>query len=95
MGDNTHIFVHCPSCGFGFKHEVSNTGKVALGLGGAAAGAVLGAKIGIVAGPLGGMAGTIPGAILGGLFGKSGGEGFDKPICPECSTKFSVPDNLT
>lgn len=89
------VVVHCPSCGFKFKHEVSNSGTKTGLVGGAAAGAALGAKIGIVGGPFGAIAGTIPGAILGGIFGKQGGEHFDKPTCPQCETKFSIPDNLT
>ena len=94
MEEKNFAFVYCPSCGFGFKHEVVNTGKVVGGGGGAAAGAMLGAKIGIVAGPLGAIAGTIPGAILGGIFGAGAGETFDKPQCPKCSTKFTMPSNL-
>ncbi len=94
MEEEKNIFVHCPSCGYGFNHEITSTGKLTGGIGGAAAGAALGAKIGIVAGPLGGIAGTIPGALLGGIFGKQGGAHYDKPTCPKCSTKFFVPDNL-
>lgn len=95
MADNNLVFIHCPSCGFGFKHETSSAGTAVGGVGGAAAGAALGAKIGIVAGPLGAIAGTIPGAILGAVFGAGAGSSFDKPQCPKCGVKFAVPDNLT
>ena len=90
--ENKNVFVYCPSCGFGFKHELSSTGKTTGGVGGAAAGAALGAKVGIVAGPIGAIAGTIPGAILGAIFGAQGGAHFDKPVCPKCETKFSAPE---
>lgn len=91
MNEKTYTHVYCPSCGFGFNHEISNTGKTVGGFGGAAAGAALGAKIGIVGGPLGAIAGTIPGAILGALFGKDAGGNFDNPQCPKCSVKFAMP----
>ena len=84
--------VYCPSCGHGFKHEISNAGKSVGGLGGAAAGAALGAKIGIVGGPLGAIAGTIPGAILGLVFGGGAGKKIDNPKCPNCGTKFTMPN---
>lgn len=93
--EKKYAFVNCPSCGFVFKYEVTDTGKVVGGLGGAGAGAALGAKIGIVAGPLGAIAGTIPGAILGGIFGgKAGTSLIDSPRCPKCRTKFTLPENL-
>lgn len=95
MEEKSFAFVYCPSCGFGFKHEVNSTGKIIGGGGGAAAGATLGAKIGIVAGPLGAIAGTVPGAILGAIFGASAGNNLDKPQCPKCSTKFSMPSGLS
>jgi hypothetical protein len=85
------VSVFCPSCGFGFTHQVSNAGKAVGGGGDTAAGALLGAKIGIVAGPLGAMAGTVPGAILGALFGKKAGGTLDNPVCPQCSVKFPLP----
>lgn len=88
------VYVHCPSCGYGFSHEKAIGGKITGGAGGATAGAVLGAKVGIAMGPLGAIAGTIPGAILGGIFGKSFGNKYDKPRCPKCATKFEIPNNL-
>jgi DNA-directed RNA polymerase subunit RPC12/RpoP len=88
------IYLHCPSCGYGFTHELIIDGKVKGGLGGVAAGALLGGKIGLALGPFGAMAGTIPGAILGGIFGKNIGNDFDKPRCPDCGTKFQIPRSL-
>ena len=88
------VYVHCPSCGYGFAHEKLIGGKITGGTGGAAAGAILGAKVGIAMGPLGAIAGTIPGAILGGVFGKNFGNKFDKPRCPKCAEKFELPSNL-
>lgn len=84
------VFVHCPACGYGFAHEILFNGKVLGGVGGASAGAILGAKVGIAMGPLGAIAGTIPGAILGGIFGNN----YDKPRCPNCGTKFEIPNSL-
>ena len=88
------VIVHCPSCGYKFSHKISISGTATGGIGGIIAGAITGAKIGIAGGPFGAIAGTIPGAILGGIFGKNIGNGFDNPRCPNCSTKFSVPNNL-
>lgn len=88
------LFVHCPGCGFGFTHELLSNGKSLGGIGGASAGAILGAKVGIAMGPLGAIAGTIPGAILGGLFGNNLGNNYDKPRCPNCGTKFEIPNSL-
>lgn len=91
----THkIFVHCPACGYGFNHELTNGNAVGGGISGASAGAILGAKVGIAMGPLGAIAGTIPGAVLGGLFGNSVGSNFDNPRCPNCNTKFQIPNSL-
>lgn len=88
------IFVHCPGCGYGFTHEPLSNGKAVGGISGASAGAILGAKVGIAMGPLGAIAGTIPGAILGGIFGNNIGNNYDKPRCPNCGTKFEIPDSL-
>ncbi|MET7029808.1 hypothetical protein [Sediminicola luteus] len=88
------VYVHCPSCGYGFTHKKKFSGKITGGSGGAAAGAMLGAKVGLAMGPLGAMAGTIPGAILGGIFGKDLGKKYDNPRCPLCATSFSLPNNL-
>lgn len=92
--ENIKIYLHCPSCGFGFNHGVLNDGKVTGSIGGASAGAMLGAKIGIAMGPLGAIAGTVPGAILGGIFGNGLGNKFDLPRCPNCSTKFEIPNSI-
>lgn len=88
------IKVYCPKCGHGFDHEVLTNGQVTGGIGGASAGAILGGKIGLALGPFGAIAGTIPGAILGGYFGKNIGTDFDKPTCPNCSTKFQIPTSF-
>lgn len=86
------ISVYCPSCGHGFTHEKTVSGKTVGALGGAGAGALLGAKLGIVGGPLGAIAGTIPGAILGAVFGgKTGRAVSDDPKCPKCGVKFVLP----
>jgi DNA-directed RNA polymerase subunit RPC12/RpoP len=88
------MYIHCPSCGYGFSHAKQNKGKLTGGASGLAAGAMLGAKVGIAMGPLGAIAGTIPGAILGGLFGKDIGKKYDNPRCPSCGTKFQIPESL-
>ena len=88
------IFVHCPVCGKGFKHENDSNGKTVGLLGGAAAGATIGAKFGLILGPIGAVAATIPGAVLGGIFGKDYGKKFDMPRCPNCGTKFQLPESL-
>ncbi len=88
------LFLYCPNCGEGFTHKVLIDGKLKGGIGGAAAGAIIGAKMGIALGPLGAIAGTIPGAIIGSLFGKDIGNRYDKPRCPNCGTKFEIPDSF-
>ncbi len=88
------ISLHCPKCGYKFIHEVVNNGQISGGIGGVATGAILGGKIGIALGPLGAIAGTVPGAILGGILGKNLGNDYDSPICPNCSTKFQIPNSI-
>lgn len=88
------ISLHCPKCGYKFMHEVLINGQVTGGIGGVATGAILGGKIGLALGPLGAIAGTIPGAILGGIFGKNLGNDYDSPRCPNCATKFQIPNSL-
>lgn len=88
------VFVHCPRCGYGFAHKLLSNGKSLGGISGASAGAILGAKVGIAMGPLGAIAGTVPGAILGAVFGNNLGNNYDNPRCPNCNTKFQIPNSL-
>ena len=94
QASSKEIFIYCPGCSYGFNHKLINDGKTAGGIGGASAGAILGAKIGIAMGPLGAIAGTVPGAILGAVFGNNLGNNYDKPRCPNCGTKFDIPNSL-
>lgn len=101
------LWLECPNCKEGFVHAEDNSGKNALGMAGAATGATVGSKIGLggfvagaitgtkvgaILGPVGLVAGIIGGGVTGLILGKKFGDKFDKPQCPKCGVKFSIPE---